>query len=351
VLPRLIRDVHSSIAAGRNVAELLELAVMLHVTGAGRWLRVMGAGVELRSLNMLVARQAAEHRDEPTMLGLAGWGDGLVMISAGDFELARAELEAVTVPTNTPESMQLVGQLALCQSYVAAVDKRPADVDAALDYANELAERTGEGNAYGLGFGPTNVGLWRLQEAAEVGDYARAAAIAESLDPRVHPSRSRQSHYWMDYGRALARLRDATVMRCWRCGAASCSMRWKCSVILSSATYSASCWSAPGGTRWAGSCEEWPTAPVCRGSPSGERSREGRLASPWVDSLVIPSHTSDHIDNATRRCQGAPIRAGGEGPRASRTSHGDGVRPTVCGAHRSGGSGGVGGDIVGSVRS
>jgi len=214
-LPMLIRDLHTSIAAGRDVAELHDLAVTLHVTGAGRWLRVMGAGVELRSLNTLVARQAAERRDDPTMLGLAVWCDGLVMISAGDFELAQAELDTVTVPTNTPESMQLAGQLALCQSYVAAVDQRPADVDAALDYASELAERTGEGNAYGLGFGPTNVGLWRLQEAAEVGDYARAAAIAERLDPRVHPSRSRQSHYWMDYGRALARLRgrqdDAVV--------------------------------------------------------------------------------------------------------------------------------------------
>jgi hypothetical protein len=155
----------------------------------------------------LVARQAAENRDELTTLGLALWGDGLVMLAAGDFALARAELDAVTMTTNSPESMQLAGMLALCRSLVAAADKRPADVEAVLDYASELAEHTGEGNAYWLGFGPTNVALWRMAAALEAGDHERVATIAERLNPRVHPNRSRQAAYWIDYGRALARLR------------------------------------------------------------------------------------------------------------------------------------------------
>ncbi|MBV9013226.1 MAG: helix-turn-helix domain-containing protein [Pseudonocardiales bacterium] len=148
-------------------------------------------------------------------LGLAVWGDGLVLLADGEFELARAELEAVTVPTNTPESMQLAGMLALCRSLVAAADQRPADAEAALDHASELAEHTGEGNAYWLGFGPTNVGLWRMAAVLEASDYERAVTIAERLNPRVHPNRSRQAAYWIDYGRALARLRgrqDAAVM-------------------------------------------------------------------------------------------------------------------------------------------
>lgn len=166
-LPTLIRDLHTSIAAGRDVAELLELAVMLHTQGTLGWLRVMGTEMGLRALATLVARQVAEHRDEPTMLGLAVWGDGLVMLDTGNFELARAELEAVTVPMTTPESMQMAGMLALCRSLVAAADKRPADVDAAVDYANELAGHTGEGNAYWLGLVPPTwayggwLPLWR----------------------------------------------------------------------------------------------------------------------------------------------------------------------------------------------
>lgn len=77
----------------------------------------------------MVARRAAERREDPTMPGLAVWGDGLVLLAFGDFELARAELDAVTMPTNSPESMQVAGMLALCRALVAAADQRPADAE------------------------------------------------------------------------------------------------------------------------------------------------------------------------------------------------------------------------------
>jgi hypothetical protein len=64
-LPALIRDLHTSIAAGRDVAELLELAVLLHMSGSMAWLRVMGAEVDLRALPTLMARQAAEQKRRP----------------------------------------------------------------------------------------------------------------------------------------------------------------------------------------------------------------------------------------------------------------------------------------------
>ncbi len=125
--------------------------------------------------------------------------------------MAAADLAAVEVPTNTPESMQLAGMLVLCQSLVAAVDSRPTDVDAALDYADELARRTGHGTAYGLGFGPMNVGLWRMDAMLEIGDHEGVVTLAEGLSPETHPYKSRQSAYWSGYGRSLARLRGRHV--------------------------------------------------------------------------------------------------------------------------------------------
>jgi hypothetical protein len=86
--------------------------------------------------------------------------------------------------------------LTLSKSLVAAADKRPGDMQAALEHAAELAQHTGEGNAYWMGFG-------------------RAVAIAEGLRPEVHPNRPRRAAYWLDYGRALARVRgrhDDAVM-------------------------------------------------------------------------------------------------------------------------------------------
>ncbi|MGH3938303.1 MAG: helix-turn-helix domain-containing protein [Pseudonocardiaceae bacterium] len=207
VLPGLVRDLHSTLAAGRNVAQLLDLAVLFHAQTTRGWLYITGAPLDLRREAATLAQQAAQRREEPIALGIAAWGGVIEMLAAGAFDLALEELDSVTVPTNSSESMQLAGMLALSRSLVAAAKRQPADVDAALDYAGELAERTGQGNAYLMGFGPINVGLWRMAAALEVRDYERAAAIAERLNPPEHPSRERRATYWMDYGRALAHLR------------------------------------------------------------------------------------------------------------------------------------------------
>jgi transcriptional regulator with XRE-family HTH domain len=206
-LPALIRDLHTSIAAGRDVAELLDLAVLLHAEATVGWLRVAGAGLDLRSEVSLLALRVAQERDTPTALGLATEGGMYVMVTGGEFDLAQAELDAVTVPMNTPESMQLAGTLALCRSYVAAADSRPGDMDAPLELAAELAQRTGEGNAYWLGFGPTNVGMWHMFVARAAGDHERVVRIAEGLRPDGHAHRYRQADYWVTYGRALSKLR------------------------------------------------------------------------------------------------------------------------------------------------
>ncbi|MGH3978541.1 MAG: helix-turn-helix domain-containing protein [Pseudonocardiaceae bacterium] len=206
-LPGLIRDLHTTIAAGRDVAELLALAVLLHVQGSHRWLNAVGAPIDLRGHAAMLGRQAAREHGGPDMLGLAAFGSANGLLAATEFDLAQAELNSVTVPTTTGQAEQLEGMLALSHSLVAAADSRPGDVGAPLEYAAELATRTGEGNAYGLGFGPTNVGVWRMGVALECGDYAQAAAIAEALQPGLLPSATRQAAYWADYGRVLTRLR------------------------------------------------------------------------------------------------------------------------------------------------
>jgi hypothetical protein len=55
--------------------------------------------------------------------------------------------------------MQLTGMLAFTRSLLAAAEGNTDDVTAPLATAAELAERTGEANAYWFGFGPTNVGV------------------------------------------------------------------------------------------------------------------------------------------------------------------------------------------------
>lgn len=87
------------------------------------------------------------------------------------------------------------------------MDSRPGDVAAPLEYAAELAARTGEVNAYGLGFGPQDVGQWRVRALLGTGDHELSVRVAEGLRPETHLLRSRQADYWVTYGQALARLR------------------------------------------------------------------------------------------------------------------------------------------------
>jgi hypothetical protein len=88
-LPGLIRDLHTSIAAGRDVAELLDLPGLLHTSATLGWLRLAGALLDLREQAALLVHQAAQPRDTPAALGLATWGGLHVMLSAGEFGLSR----------------------------------------------------------------------------------------------------------------------------------------------------------------------------------------------------------------------------------------------------------------------
>jgi transcriptional regulator with XRE-family HTH domain len=206
-LPALIRDLHTTIAAGREVGELLGVAVVLHVQGSHAFLHDVGAHSDLCWQAAVLARQTAREHGGSDLIGLAAFGAANGLLAAGEFDMAQAELDSVSVATTTDAAEQLEGMLALSRSLVAAADKRPGDVDAALEHAAELAARTGEGNAYGLSFGSTNVGVWRMSVALEAHDYTQAARVAEGLLPELLAAATRRSAYWADYGRALARLR------------------------------------------------------------------------------------------------------------------------------------------------
>lgn len=79
----LIRDLHTSISAGRDVAELLDLAVLLRSHATAGWLRVVEGSLDLRSQATELARRAAIERETPQALGPAAWGDMYVLVLAG----------------------------------------------------------------------------------------------------------------------------------------------------------------------------------------------------------------------------------------------------------------------------
>ncbi len=208
-LPALIRDVHATSAAGRDGPAMAELVTLLAVQGTQAWLRDVGASLDLGWQAVVLAQQAAQRVDDPQVLGLAAFGTVHGLLAAGAFDLAGGTLDTALAcaPTAEVDGQQLAGMLAFTGSLLAAARRDRSEVEAPLQQASELAERTGEANAWWFGFGPTNVGVWRMAVALEFGDHAAAAAVADRLDPRLIPSPQRRAAYWADYGRALARLR------------------------------------------------------------------------------------------------------------------------------------------------
>jgi transcriptional regulator with XRE-family HTH domain len=215
-LPALIRDLHTTLEAGRDVGSLLRLLALTHVQGTQAWLMDIGANMDLGWQAVTLAQQAAARIDDPLSRAVSAFGSAFGLMGAGAFDLASQTLSVTGLGTETKDAMETTGMLALTSSLVAAASGNKARQEAALEYAVDLAAHTGEGNALWFGFGPSNVGVWRMSVALEAGDHAQAARIAETVTPEALPSPTRRSAYWREYGRALAHLprrhADAVVM-------------------------------------------------------------------------------------------------------------------------------------------
>jgi transcriptional regulator with XRE-family HTH domain len=213
-LPGLVRDLHATLDAGLDVQRVLRLLVMTHVQGTQAWLGDIGANLDLAWQATTLAKHAADRLDEPLYRAVSAFGTAFGLIGAGGFDMAGRTLLAADPGTETDEAMQISGMLTLTSSLVSAVQGNNPGRVAALEHAADLAERTGEGNAMWFGFGPSNVGVWRMSVALEAGEHAEAARIGTTVDPEALPSPTRRSAYWREYGRALARMpkqRDMAV--------------------------------------------------------------------------------------------------------------------------------------------
>ncbi|HVK23419.1 MAG TPA: helix-turn-helix transcriptional regulator [Actinokineospora sp.] len=208
-LPALINDLYSTLAAGVGDQEVLRLLILTQVQGTQAWLGDMGASPDLAWQASLLAKQASDRLDEPLYRAVSAFGTAFGLIGAGGFDFAARVLADADPGTAESGDMQASGMLALAGSLVSTA--QGTDGDAGLAYAADLARRTGEGNALWFGFGPANVGVWRMSVALEAGRPADAVRIAESLDPTALRSPTRQSAYWRDYGRALAHIPSRRV--------------------------------------------------------------------------------------------------------------------------------------------
>lgn len=200
MLPGLIRDLHTSIDAGRDVATLLRWGAVLYPQAVLSYLFGVSASADLCWMAAHAGRDVARQLDEPVALGVAAFGVSNTLLARGSFDLA-----GLALPSRDTADEQLDGMLSLTRCLVAVSDSRPDDVEAPLEVATELAARTGDGNAYWMSFGPSNVGLWRSSVALESGDHERAAELSDGVDLATLPPK-RRVNYYVNRTRALSEI-------------------------------------------------------------------------------------------------------------------------------------------------
>ncbi|MGH3873299.1 MAG: helix-turn-helix domain-containing protein [Pseudonocardiaceae bacterium] len=209
-LPALIRDLHATLSTGRDHRELLGLAVHLHVHVTRMWLGQAGAPADLRRRVVFLARRLADEHGAASTVGVAAFGVADVLAGGGAFPLALTQLDAITLPATTADTVGLISALTVTRALLAVVAGRPGDAGAPMDAAAEMADRfgeVGEADPLGFGFGPTNIGFRRVRLALEAHEPDRAVSIAEGLHPEQNPFPLSRVYHWVGYGRALAWLR------------------------------------------------------------------------------------------------------------------------------------------------
>jgi hypothetical protein len=208
-LPGLIRNLHTTLATGTDHGEVLDLAVYLHVHVTRLWLAHAGAPADLLRRAVFLVRRLAQERDEATALGAAMFVVADALLAGGAFPLGQAELDSLTLPPTTADTAGLVSQVIVTHALAAVLDGRPGDVAAPMEAAAELAEQfgaTGATDSLGFLFGPVDVAIMRMWLALEVDEPDQAVSIARDVAPKRHPFPANRTHYWIQYGRALARL-------------------------------------------------------------------------------------------------------------------------------------------------
>lgn len=110
------------------------------------------------------------------------------------------------------DAREVYGCLHILAGYQAAIAHQPDLAAAHLEEAGGVARTLGEPQrtgTYSAGFNgnwfsPTQVEIWRVAVAAELGDAEQAIRVTQRIDLSQLPVPNRWVYYWIDLARALA---------------------------------------------------------------------------------------------------------------------------------------------------
>lgn len=202
----LLSDLHVAVVRSPEREPALR-SLVLATKAACSWLKSLGYP-DLAWIAADRGWQAACRLDDPLWIAAADYSRTQALSGLGAYGQmsAIASHAAESTPTSTGEGLEVLGMHRLTQALSAATTGQ-GDAHAALAQARDLANRTGQGVAFWMAFGPVNVVQWEMSVVAEEGDPERAVQVAETIRPEEILSPSRRASYYADLGLALALIR------------------------------------------------------------------------------------------------------------------------------------------------
>jgi transcriptional regulator with XRE-family HTH domain len=214
-LPIFLRDAHAAAVAGSTERDRV-LRMIVEACGAAHtWAKDFGSQADCW-LAAERARQAAEVLEDPVMIAFSGWLRALTCTPGGMYSPALTimsrEVDVLQPYLDQQDALIMRGLLQLTAGYAAYGLRRPADGEAWMGEAAEIAERVDSERAGEMPllrnffFGPTNVGIWRVAASVDSDDPTATLRWAGKVDLRRLEAPGRHATYYRDTARALARM-------------------------------------------------------------------------------------------------------------------------------------------------
>jgi transcriptional regulator with XRE-family HTH domain len=215
MLPTLLVDLHHAVAAARGNDRVVALEGLMHgYASAMTLLHMLGYQMEAWEAATKSVEVGAELGGGWESMAAFSLTHALLPMGTEAHQHAyRIASEAtdaarrVTGKVQGEPALAAYGSLCMVSALACAVTSRNDEADQRIGEAREIAARVGECSPVVATFGPTNVAMYRMKGALEVGDFGRAALLGGRIDPERITSSERQAMYWIDYGRALAKMR------------------------------------------------------------------------------------------------------------------------------------------------
>ncbi|MBI0298084.1 helix-turn-helix transcriptional regulator [Streptomyces sp. PRKS01-29] len=171
--------------------------------------------VDLATVALQRLDWAAPRADEPGLAAMYGYLRAQTTLSSSRYDLGMRIVDGTLRDLEGQDARSMdglaamAGVLQLRAAVIAGRMKDPDQVEARVTAARQLAERTGETAAYGVGWGPTNVGVHAIAIACDLEEYDQAVQLADDVRFPKRWDRSRAGHHWLDLSRASVWTGDA----------------------------------------------------------------------------------------------------------------------------------------------